>query len=241
MDLDSRLPEFGIGPTRQQNMPTRSMLVVFPFVATLVGCLSQPATPANMTIPSAAITHLESSPQVIVPATLDASARQQLDDLIVAMYIDDISIRRDAAEKLGSMGADAREALPELIRCTAAKDKKEPRQACAHAIVAIASGHAPAAMGALLAAFRLPLSEKEAALPIIGELGGLATPALATLYIDACERMQTVTNQAAHNHLATTRQLTLGQLAKAAASAIAYFERDENGVCGQQGADALRT
>ncbi len=241
MGLDSQLPEFGIVLNRQRNMSTRSILVVFPIVATLAGCLPQQVAQSTTNTSTANATPAEVSQPVIAAVRLDAPTRQQLDDLIVAMYIDDLETRRAAAEKLGAIGADAREALPELIRCTAGKDKEEPRQACAYAIVAIASGHAPAAMDALLAAFRLPLAEKEAALPVIGELGGLATPALATLYVDACERMQTVTNKDAHNHFATTRQLTLGQLAKAPASAIAYLERDENGACGQQGADALRT
>ena len=208
-------------------------------LALLAGCPSQSSTPVAK--PTVVGNKIEDRLPVVKPAPLPQGTRARLNELIVAMYIDDIDVRRDAAEELGHLGADAREALPELINCAgAASNADEPRDACAHSIVVIASGHVPVAMDALVAAFRIPLAEKEAAVPTIGELGGLATPALATLYLDACERMQTVSTPDAQNHLATTRQLMLKELARAPASAIEFFEREDSGACGLQGADALR-
>jgi hypothetical protein len=163
-----------------------------------------------------------------------------IDDLTMAMYVDDFEVRRLAAEELGSIGPDARGALPELIRCAAAQgNKAEPIASCAHSIVLIASGADANALLALAGDFQLPLEIKERALAAIGDLGGLATAALATIYLDACERSPSATSAGAADHLDRTARLALAQLARSPASARTYLEDERHGACGRTGADAV--
>ncbi len=179
-------------------------------------------------------------PLLPAPApVLTNSERELISDLTMAMYVDEFEVRRLAAEELGTIGPDARGAMPELIRCAAADKDEEPVASCAHSIILVADASDTHALATLVYDFQLPLATKERALSALGELGGLATPAIATIYLDACVRGASATTAAAAEHLDKTARMALGQLARSPASARSYLSDERHGACGQSGAEAV--
>ena len=212
-------------------------------LALLTGCPSSQPAPSAPRQPAAA--------RPASPAPALAQLEGRVADLVMDLYVDELEVQAAAALELGSMGAAAAPALPELITCAATEPReggsrdsdldpghladREPTAECAAAIAAI-SAEDP---DALVAAMAVPLSIKERALAALVEVGAPAVTGAAAVYLDACGRAAGAGDQTVRRHLETTADAALAVLATspdAAADALG-----SGGECASRGAARVRT
>jgi hypothetical protein len=171
--------------------------------------------------------------------------------LVMRLYAAEYAEREAAARDLGAMGAAAAAALPELIICAATEPFEggsrdgdldpgyladaEPVEACAGAIAAI-SAEDPAA---LVSAMTVPLATKRAALGALGAAGEGAIPGLAAVYLAACERGATATNDGAVQHLRVTAAAALDAMAVHPGASIEALAASD-GDCAAAGVERIR-
>ena len=214
----------------------------------LAGALFLTACPSSSKPTTNQPTRIAKTPP---PVEVEPELDGDVADLVMQLYAAEFAVREAAANQLGAMGADAAPALPELLVCAGTEPfeggsrepgdldpgylaESEPVEACAAAIAAISEADPPA----LVAAMAMPLDTKRTALAALGDHGGgEAIPGLVAVYLDACERSMTATNDGAAKHLRVTADAAIAALAAHPNTAASSLGDDSD--CALAGAERI--